>query len=296
MTKSIDHYLAQLRDELAGVDQAIIQDALADSEDHLRAALVYLQQSEPDLSMEQALARVIDDYGSPAEVADGYRQVEARMPIPLAPTLPGKETPSLFQSFFGAFVDPRAYASFFYMCFSFITGILYFTWAVTGVSLAVGLAVLIIGLPFIVTFLLSIRGIALVEGRIIEALLGVRMPSRPLFSQNHLGIWDRLKALFSDTRAWTTLLYMVLQLPLGTLYFSLCISLFSVGFSFIAAPFLQVLWDEPLIHFYGYELWMPLWAFPFTFIFGAFVVLITLHLARAIGKMHARYAKALLVR
>ena len=296
MIKNIDQYLAQLHDELEGVDQAIIQDALADSEDHLRAALVYLQQSEPDLSGEQAMARVIDEYGIPAEVADGYRQVEALTRVPLAPQMSGKETPSLINRFFGAFVDPRAYASFFYMCFSLITGIVYFTWAVTGVSLAAGLSVLIIGLPFIVTFMLSIRGIALVEGRIIEALLGVRMPSRPLFSQNHLGLWDRLKALFSDSRAWATLLYMILQLPLGTLYFTLCITLFSVGISFITAPFLQLFRDEPVIRFFEHEVWMPFWAFPVTIIVGAFVVLMTLHLAKAIGQWHARYAKALLVR
>ena len=296
MINSIDQYLAQLRHELKDVDQAIIQDALADSEDHLRAALVHLQQSEPDLSEEQALAQVIDEYGIPAEVADGYRQVEARTRVPLAPPVSGIEAPSFFHRFFGAIVDPRAYASFFYMCFSLITGVLYFTWAVTGVSLAVGLSVLIIGLPFIVTFLLSIRGIALVEGRIIEALLGVRMPSRPLFSQNHLGLWDRLKALFSDSRAWATLLYMTLQLPLGTMYFCLCISLFSVGFAFIAAPFVQFFWDMPVIHIFDYVVWMPFWSFPLTFIIGAFVVLTTLHLAKAIGQWHARYAKALLVR
>lgn len=296
MINNIDQYLAQLRNELEGVDQAIIQDALADSEDHLRSALLYLQQSEPDLAAEQALAQVIEEYGIPAEVADGYRQVQARTRVPFAPPVAGKETPLFFDRFFGAFVDPRAYASFFYMCFSLITGVVYFTWAVTGVSLGLGLAVLIIGLPFIVTFLLSIRGIALVEGRIIEALLGVRMPSRPLFSQNHLGLWDRLKALFSDTRAWTTLLYMTLQLPLGTMYFTLCVTLFSVGISFIAAPFAQFFWDKPVIRCFDLTVWMPLWAFPLTFAFGAFVILITLNLSRAIGQWHGRYAKALLVR
>ena len=67
----------------------------------------------------------------------------------------------------------------FYMLLSLATGIFYFTWTVTGVSLSAGLSVLIIGLPFIVLFIGSVRALALVEGRIVEAMLGARMPRRP---------------------------------------------------------------------------------------------------------------------
>ena len=82
------------------------------------------------------------------------------------------------------------------MLVSLVTGIMYFTWAVTGLSLSVGLLVLIISLPFIGLFFLSVRGIALVEGRIVEALLGVRMPRRPIFVERILDGGHALKCSF----------------------------------------------------------------------------------------------------
>ena len=54
----------------------------------------------------------------------------------------------------------------------------YFTWAVVGASLSVSLLILIIGVPLLVLFLGSIRALAFIEGRMVEVLLGVRMPRR----------------------------------------------------------------------------------------------------------------------
>lgn len=36
MIKTVDEYLDKLKDELAGCDPSLIQDALADAEEHLR--------------------------------------------------------------------------------------------------------------------------------------------------------------------------------------------------------------------------------------------------------------------
>ncbi|MFC1984321.1 hypothetical protein ACFLVO_04865 [Chloroflexota bacterium] len=58
-----------------------------------------------------------------------------------------KDERLFLKRFFGVFVDPIAWGSFLYPLFSLATGILYFTWVVTGISLSTGLIVLIIGLP-----------------------------------------------------------------------------------------------------------------------------------------------------
>jgi hypothetical protein len=79
----------------------------------------------------------------------------------------------------------------------------------------VGLAVLIIGIPFAILFLGSVRVLSLVEGRIVEAMLGERMPRRPLYSARGKNWLERIKDMFTDPRTWSTLLYMVAMLPLG---------------------------------------------------------------------------------
>ena len=81
--------------------------------------------------------------------------------------------------FFNVVSDPRTYGALLYMLLSLATGIFYFTWTVTGLSLTLGFAILIIGIPFALLFIASIRLLSYVEGRVVEALLGVRMPRRP---------------------------------------------------------------------------------------------------------------------
>ena len=295
MFERVDDYLDTLKNELSGADPATVQDALADAEEHLRTGLGQLLKTDPDLTESAALQRVVEEYGSPGEVAAAYRQIEERVSPPLAPPAQ-KDDRSLASRFFGVFVEPRAYASLFYMLFSMITGIVYFTWATTGLSMSVGFLVLIIGLPFVALFLLSVQGIALVEGRIIEALLGVRMPRRPLFSKKHLGLWARFKALITDKLSWTTILYMILQLPLGTLYFTLFLTMFIFGLAGIATPVLQFGFDQPLVYWNGRSYFLPGWLIPITVIVGIIWLFLTMHLAKAIGRRHAAYAKALLVR
>jgi hypothetical protein len=67
----IDDYLTDLRRRLRGV--ADVEDVLAEVDDHLQAAaadLVTSRHLDPDLAEQRA----VSDYGSPAEVAVGFRR------------------------------------------------------------------------------------------------------------------------------------------------------------------------------------------------------------------------------
>jgi len=295
MKNGIDEYLEKLKQALSACDPATVQDALSDAEEHLRTALDQALRAQPDLPKEEALRGVIAEYGTPNETAAAYEAMESRLAPPLAPVRQA-EGRSAAGKFFGVFIDPRAYASLLYMFFALATGIIYFTWAVTGLSLSAGFAVLIFGLPFFALFLLSIQGIALVEGRIVEALLGVRMPRRPIFSKRHLGFWNRLKALFKDKRSWTTIFYMIAMLPLGVIYFTLFVTLLSVGLGLIAQPILENVFDLPLFETESAAYYVPNWTMPFVVLFGLFWILLTMHFAKLLGRLHAAFAKALLVK
>ena len=258
MCSSIEQYLDRLKAELGGSDPAMIQDALSDAEEHLRTAMAQTRLDRPELGEGDIVRVIVEAYGTPADVAAAYRDIEERLApvlsarprtrprVPATTAIPADDR-SLMARFFGVFIDPRAYASLFYMLFSLITGLLYFTWAMTGITMSLGLIVLIVGLPFILVFLLSIQGIALVEGRIVEALLGVRMPRRPLFSSPHLGFWERLKVLVTDKLSWTTMLYMLIQLPLGLFYFTVFLTMLVFGLAGIAYPVVSFYVDIPYI-------------------------------------------------
>lgn len=302
MCSNVEAYMERLKQELQGCDPAMIQDALSDAEEHLRAAMAETRRDRPELEDSDIVRLIVEDYGAPADVAAAYRDIEERMPPALSPHPAAVSrgavgaTPSAVARFFAVSTDPRAYAALFYMLFSLITGLLYFTWVASGIMLSAGLIILIIGFPFILVFLLSIQGIALVEGRIVEALLGVRMPRRPIFSSPHLAFGGRLKALLSDRLTWTTMLYMLIQFPLGILYFTVFITMLFLGVAGIVYPVASIFFHVPYAVFNDWSFYPPTWFYPLLVLVGVLWILVTLRLSRIVGRAHGALAKAMLVR
>ena len=171
----------------------------------------------------------------------------------------------------------------------------------TGISLSIGFAVLIIGIPFALLFIGSVRILAHVEGRIVEGLLGVRMPRRlPAQSAAEERLGARIRDALSDVRTWSSLLYLLLMFPLGIVYFvfavvGVALSLGLVGGSLVGLlsnrSYIQISdvpWLEHLFHTAPGLLLLLL--------IGGFLVFVVLHIAKGIGWFHGRLAELLLVR
>ncbi len=299
MDERFGSYLESLREALSGADPALVQDALYDAEEHLRSELEQIPFEERN----EALPALLQRFGGPEEVARAYREAEIRLhgPNPGAgertPTTPSGPSQGDYGlgPFFGILVDPHAYGALLYMLASLFTGVLYFTWTVTGASISVGFLILIIGIPILLLFLATTRVLSYVEGRIVEALLGVRMPRRHRPAGTE-GQWlERIKEWFTDARTWTTMLYMLVMMPLGILYFTLAVVWYSVALGLVALPWVQVLAGEPVITWGWDAYWIPWWAFPLLMAGGLLMAVAGLHLFRLIGRVHGAFAKAMLV-
>jgi hypothetical protein len=295
MSESIERYLGELRRHLAGSDPATVQDAVSDAEEHLRSALEQAGAGNPGLSEAGAMPSIIEEYGRPEEVAKAYLEIERRLPPPFA-ARPEPEGRNPLQRFVGVLGDPRAYAALFFMLFSMITGIIYFTWAVTGISLSAGLMVTILGLPFFGLFVFSVQGLSLVEGRLIEALLGIRMPRRPASARPGKGLWGKFKARVTDRRVWTTLFYLILKLPLGVLSFSLFIVLLAYALQLILLPALLYIFGLPLLVIQNVQYYAPIWLIPFLMLAGFLDLIVVLHLAKLGARGYGAMAKVMLVK
>ena len=295
---TIPGYLAQLREALAGADPALVQDALYDAEEYLRSELA----EHPDQSEADVIAAVAGSYGAPEEVAGIYRDTEVKVQSALrAPAPPRRE--SAIGRFFGVAADPRTYGAMFYSVLALATGIFYFVWVVAGISMSLGLSAIIIGVPFVILFLGSVRLLSLVEGRIVETMLGERMPRRPLYADRERPVLERIKEVFVDPRTWSTLVYMLAMLPLGILYFTLAVCLLTTSVALVVAPLLigfGALDGWSLSGgWWGY--WEPAttlgaWELPIAFGCGVVLLFATLHLLRGIGRVHGAIAKQLLVK
>jgi len=289
VAKMIEQYLTDLRTALADADPALVQDALYDAEEHLRA-----EMAEAGDDAETRWAEIVEGYGTPEEVAQAYRETEVTVARALKAPAPVRPRGALGR-FFGVVVDPSAWGALFYLLFALATGIFYFTFVAVMLPLSIGLIPIFVGVPLLLAFFASVRAISLAEGRLVEALLGVRMPRRPR-SVLQQGDWTtRVKHWFTDGRTWTTLLYMVLQLVLGIVYFTIVVTAVTLASTLVAWPVIQLLEADPIIQLNGYGYMLQPWATPLVVAAGLLGYVLTLHVVRLIGKGHAVYAKAMLV-
>lgn len=296
--RSIDDYLIGLRAALAGEDPAVIQDALYDAEEYLRAELA----ANPGETEVDLFERILAKYGSPEEVAAAYRETEIKVTRALHPPASKQAVPpDQLTQFISVYTDPRAYLSLFFMFLSLVTGIVYFTFAVMGLSLSFGLAILIIGLPMFIGFIGIARAISLGEGRLLEAVTGERMPRRPAPPELRRGLWDRTLAMLRDVRTWTTLAYLVMMLPVGVTYFVAATTGLSVGAALLFVPLVGMARSSGLGGALDADLVVsPAWldtpvGWVFCAVIGIVVLTTLLHVARIVIRLHARAAKFLLV-
>jgi uncharacterized membrane protein len=299
--RTIDAYLRELRECLRDEDPALIQDALYDAEEYLRAEVAsHAGKSEADV-----LELIASTYGAPEEVADAYRDTEAKVRAALTPPRPRSADKGALRRFFGVFGDVRAYPSLFFLLLALPTGVLYFVLAVAGLSISAGLAVLIVGVPFFLAFIGLTRVIALGEGRLIEATTGERMPRRPVHPGAGRTLWQRIGDMLRDVRTWTTLAYFVLRLPLGIAYFVVAVVGLAIGTALPAGAVWEFagrlgLHDAPGgLHVGAGDGWIvQLDSWPGLMVgllVGILMLTLTLHAARGLGRMHAKLAKTMLV-
>lgn len=292
--ETVREYLDALRGALQGASPGLVSDALADAEEHLQGEIA----SNPTKTEAEVLASVIETYGTPQEIAEEYRSMEAAIAGPF----PKPEAPPQHRyGFFSVIRDPQAYGALMYMLLSLVTGVFYFVWATVGISLSAAFAILIIGIPFALLFIGSVRILAHIEGRIVEGLLGVRMPRRlPAQTPADERLGARIGSAIADIRTWSSLLYLFLMLPLGVLYFVLAVIGIAVSIGFVGSSLVglvsgrsyvqitDVPWLDHLFHTApGLVLLL---------VVGGLLVFCVLHLARGIGWFHGKLAELLLVR
>jgi uncharacterized membrane protein len=292
--ETVRAYLEQLRRALKGAPPGLISDALADCEEHLNIEVA----QNPELDEPTILASVVETYGSPQEIAEEYRDMEATISTPFPQS---EQQERRRYGFFNVISDPRTYGALLYMLLALVTGIFYFTWTIVGISLTAGFAILIIGIAFALLFVGSIRVLSHVEGRIVEALLGVRMPRRPpSAAPSDESIWTRIKEALLDMRTWSSMLYLLLMLPLGIVYFVTAVVGLSVSLGVSGAAIYALItnhsnfqvdgvpWLDHLLHTAPGLMLVAL--------VGVLLFFVVLHIARGVGWLHGRIAEGLLVR
>ena len=209
---------------------------------------------------------------------------------------------SVWMDIFGPFADPKVWTSLVYMILSLGLGIAYFTLVVTGMATGVGmLPAMLSGVLVLFLTLAVVRGVSLFEGRLVEVLLGTRMPRRlrsvPPVEGFWRRVWSTLVFWVRDSRTWLTMVYMLLMLPLGIIYFTVAVTLFATSLGLITSPIWA--WFSNWTFIYQgitYHGSFPYWGVPVAFVVGVLLLIGSVHAIKWIGGGHAMFAKAMLVR
>lgn len=238
---------------------------------------------------------------------------QPRKPLPAPYTLPEPlPTPRsrlINIPLLGVWFDGYAWGSLILFIVGLVPAVLYFTLMVGGVSLAIGLIPSLIGIPLLILVLGLARILSLWHGMTIESLTGVRMPRRyaPIPATGAESIWGRLKVWLTDGRSWLSAFYLIGNLPVATLLFSLFVTLLSLAGSFTAVALADL--------FGGHDVWIqindgvhpmsdmfpngisepPAFVKVLMLIAGLLLATCTLYLARGTGWLYAQAAKAIQV-
>lgn len=220
--------------------------------------------------------------------------------------------------FLGLLFGPRTLGAVFYMLLSLPLGVVYFTTVVTGLSVSIPMLILIVGLLIAPLFMLLVRFLSLTEGYITQTLLGAQIPLREddVIEESldddeernvAQGFWAWFKRSFSDVRSYTSMIYMLLMLPLGIGYFTAAVTGFAVSIAFIFAPIIKLLGLSDDMHIHVGEADSALVINSAEFLnstAGSLVLVVAgivgliamLLLSRGVGWLHARLAEVMLVK
>jgi hypothetical protein len=190
--------------------------------------------------------------------------------------------------------DPPLFGSLAYLVMNLPIGIASFVFVVTTLAVGMGTIVVWVGLGVLAVAMLVWRGFAQVERARVHTMLGtyIATPYRPLPEQGR-----RWSTRVKDPATWKDMAYCVLLLPIGIAEFTITVVSWATSLWMLTLPIYWVWLPDswrPVVDahpVFDVDTWpetLPIAAI------GVLGLAISVALTRALGILHARYARALL--
>ena len=136
--------------------------------------------------------------------------------------------------------DGRTYLRILYLLLAFPLGILYFTVIVTGASVGMSLALVIVGFPILIVTMLSWRLFGRIERELAIHMLGADVRPMSVPNPARLTLWERLLKTLGDAVTWKSLAYVLIEFPFGIFSFVLVVTLLSISVSLVLYPAIYI--------------------------------------------------------
>ena len=129
---------------------------------------------------------------------------------------------------------PQTYRNLAYLLLAFPLGLAYFVFVTVGLSVGVGMAVLVVGIPIIAATVAGALGVGGVERRLTAWLLGVEVPGRTEVDGETRR--DRLWTLATDRRTWGAVVYLPVKFAVGTVALVFTMNALVTGVALLTVP------------------------------------------------------------
>ncbi len=196
------------------------------------------------------------------------------------------------KAYFRSILDGRTYGRILYLLLALPLGVAEFTFLVTAISFGFGTAVTLIGIPVLVGSVYAWRWLADLERRLVGRLVGTEIPSPYRPEPTGGRWWQRFAARLADPATWKDLAFLLLQLPLGILSFSVTVAALGVGVRLLFLPaYYEPFGDGDWIEWLGVDTLGEAFAFVPV---GALILLVAIPALGALGRLYGWLAQQLL--
>ena len=205
-----------------------------------------------------------------------------------------RRAPSLrpIKAYFRSILDGRTYGRILYLLLALPLGVAEFTFLVTAISFGFGTAVTLIGIPVLVGSVYAWRWLADLERRLVGRLVGREIPSPYRPEPAGVRWWQRFAARLADPATWKDLAFLLLQLPLGILSFSVTVAALGLGLRLLFLPaYYEPFGDGDWIEWLGVDTLAEAFAFVPV---GALILLVAIPALGALGRLYGWLAVQLL--
>ncbi|WP_405587299.1 sensor histidine kinase [Streptomyces sp. NBC_01092] len=132
--------------------------------------------------------------------------------------------------------EGRSWREFGYVLLSLPISIMLFVYAITMVSLGVGLLVTFLGIPVLAAGLAGCRGFGALERVRARALLDLEVAEPEPLRMRKRGFMGWMGAVLKSGTSWRSLLYAVLHLPWATFSFVVAVNVWAFGWAMLTYP------------------------------------------------------------
>ncbi|MER5943000.1 sensor domain-containing protein [Streptomyces sp. NPDC001928] len=132
--------------------------------------------------------------------------------------------------------EGRSWREFGYVLLSLPISIMLFVYAITMVSLGVGLLVTFLGIPVLAAGLAGCRGFGALERARARALLDLEVAEPEPLRMRRRGFMGWMGAVLKSGTSWRSLLYAVLHLPWATFSFVVAVNVWAFGWAMLTYP------------------------------------------------------------